>query len=167
MAIPVAVVFDLIDPFTAFIALGLTVLDTISMITYLCHDDEASIDASEVYELVQQRRRQNESDIKDLKLDISSDKSMHLESSSIDGEQVPNIEMVDAEKNISDSIDGFYYRAPFPDARLMDAVTEVTNVLGKEKHKRNEGKATTSSNSNKKNKIKFGPINPDDLEKTY
>ena len=75
MAIPVAMVFDLIDPFTAIIALCLTVLDTISMLTYLYHDDDSGINANEVYELVQRRKWENEQDIKALKLDISEEEN--------------------------------------------------------------------------------------------
>ena len=73
MAIPVAMVFKLIDPFTAIISLCLTIVDTISMLTYLSHDDEMSINASEVYELVQQRKRENESDIRELNREVNSD----------------------------------------------------------------------------------------------
>ena len=43
MAIPVAQWFDLIDPYTASAAWAVTLIDLISMLTYLNHDDELSI----------------------------------------------------------------------------------------------------------------------------
>ena len=43
MAIPVAQWFDLIDPYTAGAAWAVTLIDLISMLTYLNHDDELSI----------------------------------------------------------------------------------------------------------------------------
>ena len=69
MAIPVAWVFELIDPFTAIFALLMTIVDFISMLTYLNHDDELSIDAIEVYALVQKRRKTNAESVRALKLD--------------------------------------------------------------------------------------------------
>ena len=61
LAIPVAWVFDLIDPYTALGALFITLVDTLSMLTYLCHDDDSGVASNQVYELVQQRQRANES----------------------------------------------------------------------------------------------------------
>ena len=110
MAIPVAMVFKLIDPFTAIISLCLTIVDTISMLTYLSHDDEMSINASEVYELVQQRKRENESDIRELNREVNSDdENLGAEvvglSSSIERDSLPNVEPLEEEMK---DIDVFY-----------------------------------------------------------
>lgn len=43
MAIPVAWLFELIDPYTALGACFITLVDTLSMLTYLCHDDDSGV----------------------------------------------------------------------------------------------------------------------------
>ena len=73
MAIPVAQWFDLIDVYTASVAWIVTLIDLISMLTYLNHDDELSIQATNVYELVRQRKSDNSDDIRHLNIDIASD----------------------------------------------------------------------------------------------
>ena len=52
MSIPVALIYELIDPYTAFGAAFITIIDSISMLVYLCHDDEAGIKAAGVYKLI-------------------------------------------------------------------------------------------------------------------
>ena len=43
MAIPLAYIYDLIDPYTALGAFLITLVDTLSMLTYLCHDDDSGV----------------------------------------------------------------------------------------------------------------------------
>ena len=57
LAIPVALIFDLIDPYTALFAAIITIVDSISMLTYLSHEDLTGVEATIVYELVSQSRQ--------------------------------------------------------------------------------------------------------------
>ena len=59
ISIPVALVYELIDPYTAFGAAFITVIDSISMLVYLCHDDETDIEATGVYELIHKAKQEN------------------------------------------------------------------------------------------------------------
>ena len=72
MAIPVALIFDLIDLYTALWATVITIVDTISMLTYLCHDDDTGIEASNVYELVYQSKQQNSEIIRQMESEENS-----------------------------------------------------------------------------------------------
>ena len=51
-----ALIFDLIDPYTALFAAFITIIDSISMLTYLSHEDLTGVEASLVYELVSQSK---------------------------------------------------------------------------------------------------------------
>ena len=51
-----ALIFDLIDPYTALFAAFITIIDSISMLTYLSHEDLTGVEATLVYELVSQSK---------------------------------------------------------------------------------------------------------------
>ena len=95
MAIPVAYYFELIDPWTSIVSFSITIVNLISMLTYLNHDDELSVDSNLVYELVVKRKEDNEFSVSDLKLEIGSlsDPGHQAgdDSSSVDHELAPNI----------------------------------------------------------------------------
>ena len=55
IAIPVAYYLKLIDQVTMIIAMFMTLSDFISMITYLLHDDDLSVDSKYIYEQVAKR----------------------------------------------------------------------------------------------------------------
>ena len=49
MAIPCAYFLGLVDQITMVVALFMTLSDFISMVTYLLHDDELSIESDRIY----------------------------------------------------------------------------------------------------------------------
>ena len=71
MAIPCAYLLGLVDQITMVVALFMTLSDFISMVTYLLHDDELSIDANKIYDQTLKRLEQHEESIE--KLQINSD----------------------------------------------------------------------------------------------
>ena len=71
ISIPGAYFLNLIDQITMCVALFMTLSDFISMITYLMHDDDLSVDSTKIYALAELRLSQNESNLE--RLDINSD----------------------------------------------------------------------------------------------
>ena len=77
IAIQVAYFLNLIDKTTMLVALFYTISDSISMIIYLLHDDELSVNAKDIYQRVDLRIAQNQSYL--TRLEINSDDDHLLE----------------------------------------------------------------------------------------
>ena len=77
IAIPGAYFLKLIDMVTMCVALFMTVSDFISMITYLLHDDDLSVDSKTIFNLADQRLNKNESNLE--RLEINSDDDFLLQ----------------------------------------------------------------------------------------
>ena len=60
MAIPCAYFLGLVDQITMVVALFMTLSDFVSMVTYLLHDDELSIESDKIYAEAGQRLAENE-----------------------------------------------------------------------------------------------------------
>ena len=84
----------------------MTLIDLISMLTYLNHDDELSIDANQVYELVRTRKSENFTLIRDLKLEIESSSDDDDRSEFLSSDESPNTNSKE-EIKVSE-FEGFY-----------------------------------------------------------
>ena len=71
MAIPCAYFLGLVDQITMVVSLFMTLSDFISMVTYLLHDDQLSIECDKIYSETRLRRAKNKEELD--KLQINSD----------------------------------------------------------------------------------------------
>ena len=77
IAIPGAYFLNLIDQITMCVALFMTLSDFISMITYLLHDDDLSVDSTKIYAIAEQRLRNNEENLAHLEINSDDDFLLH------------------------------------------------------------------------------------------
>ena len=82
MAIPCAYLLGLVDQTTMIVALFMTLSDFISMVTYLLHDDELSIESDKIYQETERRIQENHSVLKEL--EINSDDEHLQENNSLE-----------------------------------------------------------------------------------
>ena len=77
MAIPCAYFLDLIDQITMIVALFMTLSDFISMVTYLLHDDELSIESEKIFDETESRMQKNRELLEGLEIH-SDDDHLHI-----------------------------------------------------------------------------------------